>query len=274
MLSIAFGAPAWSTTFPHRVVPNPEEALVSLLPRCDEENGWTCGTTWAHLRSAGHYPGALPDLIVPSHGLVEALAEILFLPTSTIAATTYLWELMRFFGTATPSPGDLCSSFVFHLCPGCLRQQRMLLRSHLLLGMTTCLHHHLSLLSSCTCGTALEPITPRTSPFTCPTCRQDWGELPCLQASWEDLERERLILACYTWWLRSGDQAYLEDILRCLMHLDVVGSRTSRPERSSRWLRYEARRRSRLNSSSMAPLSAVVSHLDEWDLLSHFSGEA
>src|SRR5260370_994510 len=113
MQRVVLGASAWSDTFPHRVTPKPGEALVSLLLRCDEENRWASGTTRAHLRKAVHFPVDLAYLLVPSQRSVDALARWLCLPTSTIAATTYLWELIRFCGTATPSPGDVCPWFVF-----------------------------------------------------------------------------------------------------------------------------------------------------------------
>jgi len=50
MQRIVLGSLAWSDTFPQPIAPKPEEALVSLLLRCDEVNGWASGTTRAHLR--------------------------------------------------------------------------------------------------------------------------------------------------------------------------------------------------------------------------------
>jgi hypothetical protein len=229
MQPIVLGDPAWLATFPHRVTPKPGEALVSLLLRCDEENRWASGTTRAHLRDVVHSPVDLPDLIVPSSLHIEALARWLCLPTGTIAATTYLSELVRFFGTATPSPGDLCFWFTFHLCPVCIKEHRVLLRYHFLLGMTSCLHHQLSLLTSCTCGAVLKPFNSRTSPFICSVCEKDWGELPHVRAAPGDLEKEQQILACYEWWFRNGDQAFLKKISLLLMDLDVYTLPKDRP---------------------------------------------
>lgn len=268
---IVLSNPAWLATFPHRVTPKPGEALVSLLLRCDEENHWASGTTRAHLREVVPYPVNLPDLIVPSSLQVEALAQWFSLPTSMIAATTYLSELVRFFGTAAPSPGDLCFWFVFHLCPACIKEHRVLLRCHFLLGMTSCLQHQLSLLSSCTCGAAFQPFDSRTSPFTCPVCEKDWGELPHVPVAPGDLEKEQQILACYEWWFRYGDQAYLKKLSLLLMERDIYSLPKDRSERSSRWLLGAPRGRSYLHSSRMGPLSAMVNHLDEYDLLPRFS---
>ncbi len=271
MQRIVLGSLAWSDTFPQPIAPKPEEALVSLLLRCDEVNGWASGTTRAHLRKVVHHPVNLPDLIVPSLLQVEALAHWLSVPTGTIAATTYLSELVRFFGTATPKPGDLCSWFVFHLCPACIKEHRVLLRCHFLLGMASCQQHQLSLLSSCTCGAVLQPFGPQTSPFTCSRCGKDWGELPHVPAALEDLEKEQEILACYSWWLSYADQAYLKDILLLLMYQDVVSPYTSRPKRSSRWSLGEPRRTSLLSSSGMGPLSTLVRGLDQRNQSFRFS---
>ncbi len=272
MASVVFGDPAWFATLPHRVSPKAGEALVSLLLRCDEMNGWASGALRTYLKNVLHDPVELPDLVVPSPPQVEVLAQWLSLPPGTIAATTYLWELMRFFEPATPEPGDLCPWFVFRLCPVCIKEHRVLLRCHFLLGVTACQQHQLSLLSSCSCGAALQPFGPRTSPFTCPTCEKDWGDLPYLQAEASDLEKERLILACYEWWLSYGDQARLSDILLLLMHLDVVSERPDRAARaSSRWSDGSPRTRVHLRSSRMGPLSGLVRGLDEKDLLSHYA---
>src|SRR2546422_241924 len=97
MQPLVLGDPTWFTTFPHRATPKPGEALVSLLLRCDEENRWASGITCAHLKDVVHYSVDLPDLIVPSSLQVEALAQWLNLSTGTVAATTYLSELIRFF---------------------------------------------------------------------------------------------------------------------------------------------------------------------------------
>ena len=105
MEAIDLSHPAWFTTFPCLVAPHPEEAFVSLLLRCDEANGWASGTTYTYVRGGSSRHVYLPDLVVPSKLSVETLAGRLCLPTSAIAATTYLSSLMRLFEIATPSPG-------------------------------------------------------------------------------------------------------------------------------------------------------------------------
>lgn len=259
METIDLSHPAWFTTFPCLVTPHPEEAFVSLLLRCDEANGWASGTTYTHVRDGVSRHVYLPDLVVPSMLPVETLAGRLGLPTSTIAATTYLFSLMRLFEIATPLPGDLCSSFQFRLCPLCMNE-RHILRYHFLLGITTCLQHRLLLLSLCTCGATLRPFASRTSPFTCSVCTQDWRELPHVPATPEVRLKEQQILASYEWWLKYGDRASF------LMNLD--GSPFPK-DRGSRWT---SKKWSRLRrSSAVPPLSTMVSRLDQWDRFSHFS---
>jgi len=260
MEGIDLSHPAWFTTFPCLIAPHPEEAFVSLLLRCDEANGWASGTTYARVRGeSSRHAYRLPDLVVPSKLSVDTLAGRLCLPSRTIAATTYLWELMRLFETATPSPGDLCSSFQFRLCPLCMNE-RHILRYHFLLGITTCLQHRLFLLSLCTCGATLRPFASRTSPFTCSVCTQDWRELPHVPAPPEVRLREQQILATYEWWLTYADRASF------LMNLD--GSPFPK-DRGSRWT---SKKWSRLRrSSAVPPLSTMVSHLDQWERFSHFS---
>lgn len=45
MQSIGFDNLAWFTTFPHRVVPFPDEWLPIMMLRCDEVNYWESRTT-------------------------------------------------------------------------------------------------------------------------------------------------------------------------------------------------------------------------------------
>ena len=46
-------APAWQNTFPHRVMPLPDERIPGLLLRCDKVNHWGSRTTLTHLLSPG-----------------------------------------------------------------------------------------------------------------------------------------------------------------------------------------------------------------------------
>ncbi len=112
--------PAWLSTFPHLVEPHQDECLPSLLLRCDEANGWTSGTTLAHLRRESHFKQAtlLQDLIVPSQ--LEMLAPLhvwLELPCNSIEATTYHRELASCYEKKRPCFSYLHSSFTFQLCP-------------------------------------------------------------------------------------------------------------------------------------------------------------
>jgi hypothetical protein len=272
MERVVLGDPAWFDTFPCRVDPRPGEAFMSLLLRCDEENGWVSGTTYAHVRGWRYSPRNLPDLVVPSQQVVDALAEFFCLPKSTVAATAYLSELKGLFGTVTPLPGDLCSWFVFRLCPVCVKEYRVILRCNFLTGMTSCLQHQLSLLSSCTCGTALKPFNSKKAPFICSVCEKDWGELPRVPAVSKDLEKEQQILACYEWWLGYGVYASLERTFYQLLDLEVYALSENRPRNSSRWLSVSPRARSYLRKSrNMGPLSALVNDLDRWNMLHHFA---
>jgi hypothetical protein len=219
-----------------------------------------------------HASTKLPNLIVPTSSLVETVASLLSRAPFTIAATTYLWELSRIFETTTPEPGYLCPWFTFRVCPACIKEQHILQRDHFLLGVTACQQHQLFLQSSCACGTALQPFDPSSSPFTCFQCEQAWGQLPHVQASAEDLEKEHAILACYCWWLRYADQAYLKDTLQLLMYSDVFssGRKNRTPQRSPRWFDGLPRARFHLRPSCLGSLSWLVQDLDEKGLLARY----
>jgi TniQ protein len=276
MDAIAMWHPAWSTTFPHRVAPKPGESLVSLLLRCDQENHWESGTTRTLLARTlfaheVHARMHLANLLVPSQQVVVLLAGWLGLPIGTIVAATYLRELRRFFGSATSVAGDLCYWSVFHLCPLCIQEQRVLLRCHFLFGMSSCLHHQVRLMACCACGTLLTPFTATTEPFTCSVCRRDWGTLLPVPAAPAELEKEQQILACYEWWLRHGDVASMKEILLWLRDLEGTSKRNHRASRSSCLSIRVARWKFLMGSSYVGSLNALVSSLDEWDLLSRFS---
>ena len=278
MDAIAMWHPAWSTTFPHRVAPKPGESLVSLLLRCDQENHWESGTTRTLLSRAllaDEVPARmhLADLLVPSQQVVVLLACWLGLPLETIAAATYLRELRRFFGSATSVAGDLCYWSVFHLCPICIQEQRVLLRSHFLFGMSSCLHHQISLVACCACGALLKPFHATREPFTCSVCRKEWGTLLPVPAAPEDLEKEQQILACYEWWLKHGDVASMKETLLRLRTLEAASKRTHRASRLLCFSISIARWGVLTGSSYVGALNALVSYLDEWNMLSRFSEE-
>ncbi|MFL5587573.1 MAG: TniQ family protein [Ktedonobacteraceae bacterium] len=276
MKPIVLGDPAWLATFPHRVAPKPGESLVSLLLRCDQENHWESGTTRTLLlrtlfANEVHARMHLADLLVPSQPLVVLLARWLGLPIETIAAATYLRELRRFFGSATSVAGDLCYWSVFHLCPICIHEQRVLLRGHFLFGMSSCLHHQVALVACCACGALLTPFHATTEPFTCSVCRKDWGMLLPVPAAPADLEKEHQILACYEWWLRYGDVASMKETLLWLRDLEGASKHAHRASRLSCLSIRIARWGVLTGSSYVGALNALVSSLDEWDMLSRFS---
>jgi hypothetical protein len=249
---------------------------VSLLLRCDEENHWESGTTHTLLARALFAPEAhtrmkLADLLVPSQQVVVLLAGWLGLPLETIAAATYLRELRRFFGSATSVAGDLCYWSVFHLCPLCIQEQRVLLRCHFLLGMSTCLHHRVALVASCACGALLKPFQATTGPFTCAVCRREWGTILPIPAAPADLDREQQILACYEWWLRHGDVASMKEVLLGLRDREAANKGKHRASRLRGLSIRIARWGFLMGSSYVGALNALVSALDEWDLLSRFS---
>jgi hypothetical protein len=268
--------PAWTHTFPHRVTPKPGESLVSLLLRCDLENHWASGTSCRWLLRALLPKGSVrvnrANLFLPPQQLIALLAQRLALPFDALVATTFLREHLRFFGTMAPSLGDLCFWSGFHLCPLCIQEQRLLLRSQFLFGRRCCLHHQVLLLPSCACGTLLKPFHLTTTPFTCSACLQPWGTLPTLSVAPEELDQEHQILACYEWWFKHGDAALMKTVLLQLAALDT----RKRPTPRSRWSSFsvrEARRRFLAGSSHLGSLSGLVGHLDELGLLSRFSLE-
>ncbi len=278
MDAIALWHPAWSTTFPYRVTPKPGESLVSLLLRCDQENHWESGTTRTLLARTLFAPEAharmkLEDLLVPSQQLVVLLAGWLGLPIGTIVAATYLRELRRFFGSATSVAGALCYWSVFHLCPLCIQEQRVLLRCQFLFGMSCCLHHQVRLMACCACGTLLKPFTATMEPFTCSVCRKEWGTLLPVPAAPADLAKEHRILACYEWWLKHGNVASMKETLLWLRDLEGASKRTHRASRLSCLSMRLARSGFLMGSSYMGSLNALVSSLDEWNMLSRFSEE-
>ena len=251
---------------------------MSLLLRCDKANHWESGTTRTLLSRALLANGVparmnLADLLVPSQPLVVLLARWLGLPIETIAAATYLRELRRFFGSATSVAGDLRYWSVFHLCPLCIQEQRVLLRCHFLFGMSSCLHHQVSLVACCACGALLKPFQATTEPFTCSVCRKEWGTLLPVPAAPADLAKEHQILACYEWWLKHGNVASMKETLLWLRDLEGASKGNHRASRLSCLSMRLARWRVLTGSSYVGSLNALVSALDEWDLLSRFSSE-
>lgn len=192
------GEPAWPATFPHRVVPLPDEWLPGLLLRSDEANHWECRTILTHVLSPGPekfhrcWRTETPHLVViqPSALKLDYLAQLLELPQKMLLATTYHRELAHLYNTTQPYPQLLSETFTFHLCPECLTEARILRRSLALPHITICPRHQTLLVRRCSCGTSLHLFHRQALPFTCHMCGQDWARLPVLKAVSSDVEKE------------------------------------------------------------------------------------
>ena len=97
---------------------------------------------------------------------------------SALVATTYLAELARLYDVAQPHAKLLSSAVVFHVCPACIAEERLLSRLLTLPHITHCPQHQLSLVNICRCGAPLRLFHRQARPFTCPKCALDWNELP------------------------------------------------------------------------------------------------
>ncbi len=202
--------PSWLTTFPHRVIPRPDEWLASVLLRCDEANHWAGGTAVAHLLRA-FYPHPFTnrfDVIAPLPSQLEHLAQVLALPTDALVATTYQAEMERLSGRRFPLFVQTQASFQFSLCPACVAEMRMLTRSLLLPHLTTCQQHHLTRQQVCRCGARLALFPQQTRPFTCSTCRLDWRKLPGIKASPERMALEQHLQLYYTFFFSLGAEPH------------------------------------------------------------------
>ena len=191
--------PNWLTTFPHLVAPLPDECLAGLLLRCDEANDWVGGTTLAHiLRSIKPRPSKLwvdtPNLITSSVLNLSELAQLLAIPTSVLLSTTYGVELNRISVSYFARYKDLAPSYVFHLCPECLRHDRLLRRVLALPQIKCCLLHQVTLLKECQCGMNFRLFPRKTYPFTCHKCGLDWATLPRIPG-----HRENIVLGQKYW---------------------------------------------------------------------------
>ncbi len=82
--------------------------------------------------------------IVPTVIDLEILAQALGVPVSRIVATTYLAELARLYGNEHLHAKLLSSSFMFHVCPACIAEERKLSRLLTLPHIMHCPEHHLS----------------------------------------------------------------------------------------------------------------------------------
>jgi hypothetical protein len=102
-------------------------------------------------------------------------------------------------------------------------------------------------------------------------CRREWGTILPIPAAPADLDREQQILACYEWWLRHGDVASMKEVLLGLRDREAANKGKHRASRLRGLSIRIARWGFLMGSSYVGALNALVSALDEWDLLSRFS---
>ena len=184
MQTIHIHEAAWSTTFPNIVSPLKDEWFPGLLLRCDFVNDWSSGTTLAHLiHSVNSYPlRGKPNWIVVPAIILELLAQLLAIPTRKLVATTFKEELACLYITSSPHSTYLNRSFLFHICPDCIAEKRLLYRIFALPNITCCPFHKIQLVKSCQCGETLQIFHKQAPPFICKRCSSDWNILPRVSA--------------------------------------------------------------------------------------------
>lgn len=218
MHAIHISDPAWRTTFPHLVAPLPNEWLAGVLLRCDEKNFWGSGTSLGYVLRPASSRSAMHELstIVPTEIDLEMLTQVLSVPMPRIVATTYLAELARLYGNEHLHAKLLSSSSTFHVCPVCIAEERKLSRWLTLPHIMHCPEHHLTLVSSCSCGAALRLFHRKSRPFTCSKCGLDWKDLPKLQGDPARMETEQHLLSSYQFFLTRGTPELLASTIRLI----------------------------------------------------------
>lgn len=218
MQRIHISNPAWRTTFPRLIAPLPNEWMAGLLLRCDETNFWGSGTTLGHVLRPESKRSAMNDLssIVPTVIDLEALAQALAVPLSSIVATTYLAELARLYDVTSLHAKLLSSSFGFRLCPTCVASERKLSRLLTLPHITHCPMHQIALVRMCSCGAPLRLFHRQARPFTCHKCGRDWKNLPPQKMDSERMEVEQQLLCYYNFFFTQGTPELLASALRLI----------------------------------------------------------
>jgi TniQ protein len=239
--AVQIADPAWETTFPHRVAPRVEEWLAGVLLRCDEANGWDRGRTIAYLLRTLRRPANLTQfalVLPPSPAFLHVLAGWLAVPASALLATTYGAELARLYERPDPPVGDM--GVVFHFCPECVAERRMLRRTFVLPHITCCPLHQVQLQSRCVCrkkdppmqvghpvfdamtkqiheaGVGQDLFSSGKQPFTCHECGLDWAQLPRRSADPKRLLLEQKILAWYDFFFSKGTRVVLQRALQVI----------------------------------------------------------
>ncbi|MFL5696677.1 MAG: TniQ family protein [Ktedonobacteraceae bacterium] len=207
--------PAWWGTLPCRVAPYRDEWLPGLLLRCDEINQWECGTTLTHLYgktscyTKSHW-------IVPPPTLLDALSTILAVTLPILLKTTYLLELARCYGMRHANIAQLGSPLIFRLCPQCIEERQLLMRTAMLPHIRCCSVHQLALVERCQCNAMLQPFSSQSHPFICSRCGVHWACLPRLKATSEHLAVEQQVFACFEFFFTQGTPHLLACALRLI----------------------------------------------------------
>ena len=154
---------------------------------------------------------------------------------SLVRQFAYLAELARLYDVAHLHARLLSSSFVLHVCPACVAEERRLSRLLTLPHITHCPQHQLSLVKLCQCGAPLRLFHRQARPFTCHKCGLDWKNLPQQKMDPERMEVEQHLLHTTTFssprerqrclparfdssttvWSRKGRSAFLSPTKMC-----------------------------------------------------------
>ena len=168
--------------------PRPGEGLAGAVLWADRENRFDAGTVLAMSSrhetgtavAADRYPGF--QYLGTSLDL-PLLAAILRWTLDAVRALTLLDPLRRIYGPDVSArsmgrPGPLA------ICPRCVGEQHLLLRSHGFNGVTVCPVHGCLLVIRCNCGAPLRLFGTDQDPFTCwrGACQTPWQDLPVEEA--------------------------------------------------------------------------------------------
>lgn len=196
-----------------------------------------------------------------AHAQETKRLEQLNLPLRALLATTYQEELARISDMRSPSHHLLNPSFSFHLCPACVQERRMLLRSFALQHITCCPQHQIALVASCSCGAPLRPFRRQALPFTCYKCGLSWAQLPRQEALLERLELERRLLSFYDFFFAQGSPQLLADALR-LIYDSVVEKGEIRAPTSGEEAQFPSERSPSQRTSSLGYVVYALLQLD------------
>jgi hypothetical protein len=173
--------PVWGATLPHLVVPHADEWLLGLFLLCDLANGWFAGTTARLVAVAplAESPRVSPGFFITATLFdLNRLAELIAVPAIAVADTVFKDALGRFNTARESHARTLGAPTWLRVCPACIADDHLLLKSSVLTGVSTCTVHQLVLQSLCACAGALFPWGKRTQPFTSGACGQPWANLP------------------------------------------------------------------------------------------------